>query len=107
MQDGFVSSKEILPEEENVPAVETTQQLDPKKKKDDSARVAFEGVETHLLELNAKCNEIIGQGESELIVSVSELPEEKYWEAICKELQKEGLENIEIIPSDGIKIILK
>ena len=107
LKDGFVSSMEILPEEEYVPAVETTQQLVPKKKKDDSARVAFEWVETHLLELNAKCNEIIGQGESELMVSVSELPEEKYWEAICKELQKEGLEQIEIIPSDGIKIILK
>ena len=107
MQDGFVSSIEILPEEKNEPAVETTQQLVPKKKKDDSGRIAFEWVETHLLELNTRCNEIIGQGESELMITISELPEEKYWEAICKELKKEGLEQIEIIPSDGIKIILK
>ena len=107
LQEGLVFGMEILPDEKNEPAVNTTQQQEvPKKKKDDSARVAFEWVETHLLELNAKCNEIIGQGESELMVSVSELPEEKYWEAICKELQKEGLENIEIIPGEGIKIRL-
>lgn len=107
LQDGFVSSMEFLPEDENVPAVETTQQIVPKKKKDDSGRIAFEWVETHLLELNTRCNEIIGQGESELMITISELPEEKYWEAICNELKKEGLEQIEIIPSDGIKIILK
>ena len=107
LQEGLVSGMEILPDEKNEPAVNTTQQQEvPKKKKDDSGRIAFEWVETHLLDLNARCNEIIGQGESELIVSVSELPEEKCWEAICKELKKEGLENIEILPGEGIKILL-
>ncbi len=106
LQDGFVSSIEILSEEENVPAVETTQQLVPKKKKDDSGRIAFEWVESHLLDLNARCNEVIGQGETELMITISELPEEKCWESICKELQKEGLENIEVIPGEGIKILL-
>ena len=106
LKDGLVSSMEILPDETNEPTMDTIQQEVPKKKKDDSGRIAFEWVETHLLDLNARCNEVIGQGEAELMLSLSELPEEKCWEAICKELKKEGLENIEILPGEGIKILL-
>ena len=106
LKDGLVSSIELLPDEERESVVETIQQEVPKKKKDDSGRIAFEWVESHLLDLNARCNEIIGQGETELMITISELPEEKCWESICKELQKEGLENIEILPGEGIKIRL-
>ena len=75
--------------------------------KDDSARVAFEWVDSHIAELNEKCNDVIGQGKNELILAVSDLPEEKYWERIREELVKAGLENVEIIPEKGIKIKLK
>jgi hypothetical protein len=37
----------------------------------------------------------------------SELPEEKCWENICKELIKAGLEQINILPGEGIQILLK
>ena len=75
--------------------------------KDDCERIAFEWVETHLLELNERCNEIIGQGNEELTLLASELPEAKYWEDICQELVKTGLDKVEILSSEGIKIILK
>lgn len=75
--------------------------------KDDSERVAFEWVDSHIAEMNEKCNDVIGQGNNELVLSVSDLPEEKYWERIREELVKAGLENVEIIPEKGIKIKLK
>ena len=75
--------------------------------KDDSERVAFEWVDSHIAELNEKCNDVIGQGNSELILEVGDLPEEKYWERIREELVKAELENVEIVPEKGIKIKLK
>ena len=75
--------------------------------KDDSERIAFDWVDSHITELNEKCNDIIGQGNSELLLTHSELPEEKYWGHVCDELVKAGLENVEMLPSEGIKIKLK
>ena len=75
--------------------------------KDDSERIAFDWVDSHITELNEKCNDIIGQGNSELLLTHSELPEEKYWGHVCDELVKAGLENVEILPGEGIKIKLK
>lgn len=81
--------------------------VEVESEKDDSERVAFEWVDSHIAELNEKCNDVIGQGNNELILAVSDLPEEKYWEGIREELVKAGLENVEIIPEKGIKIKLK
>ena len=106
MQDWCVQGMEII--ESQAP---TADKADPKKitakPKDDSARVAYEWVETHLLELNERCNEIIGQGNDELTLQASELPEERYWNAITQELIKAGLDQVEILSGEGIKIILK
>lgn len=74
--------------------------------RDDSGRMAFEWVDSHIAELNEKCNDAIGQGNNELVLEVGDLPEEKYWEHIREELVKSGLENVEIIPEKGIKIKL-
>ena len=104
IQDGFVSNVEILVDEQ--PIEEAPKQL-PANSQDQSARTAFEWVEDHLLELNERCNEIIGQGKNELVLSASELPDEKCWEDICKELIKAGLEQINILPNEGIQILLK
>lgn len=104
IQDGFVSNVEILVDEQ---PIEVTPKQLPANSQDESVRMAFEWVEEHLLELNERCNEIIGQGKNELVLSASELPEEKCWEDICKELMKAGLEQINILPSEGIQILLK
>ena len=75
--------------------------------KDDSERVAFDWVDSHIADLNEKCNDIIGQGNSELILTIVELPEEKYWGHVRDELVKAGLENVELLPNEGIKIKLR
>ena len=106
MQDWYVRGIEII--ESALPASDTTETKQVSKKtKDDSVRVAYEWVETHLLELNERCNEIIGQGNDELTLQASELPEERYWNAITQELIKAGLDQVEILSGEGIKIILK
>ncbi len=108
LRDGFVSEMLILAEETgSTPSDE--QKPTPTKSKDNSnsARIAFEWMETHLLALNDRCNEIIGQGKNELTLLSSELPEETCWEDICKELVKAGLEDVSILPSEGIKIQLE
>lgn len=104
IQDGFVSNVEILVDEQ---PIEVTPKQLPANSQDESVRMAFEWVEEHLLELNERCNEIIGQGKNELVLSASELPDEKCWENICKELIKAGLEQINILPGEGIQILLK
>ena len=104
IQDGFVTTMEILIEEQ---PIEEAPKPIPASSQDESVRIAFEWVEDHLLELNERCNEIIGQGKNELVLLASELPEEKCWENICKELIKAGLEQINILPGEGIQILLK
>jgi hypothetical protein len=104
IQDGFVSNVEILVDEQ---PIEVTPKQLPASSQDESVRMAFEWVEEHLLELNERCNEIIGQGKNELVLSASELPDEKCWGDICKELIKAGLEQINILPGEGIQILLK
>ncbi len=65
--------------------------------------MAFEWTEAHIIDLNEKCNEAIGQGKDSLVISAEELPAPESWDAICSELVRAGLENIEKVP-EGIKI---
>lgn len=67
--------------------------------------LAFEWVETHLMDLNSRCNEAIGLEQSELILSADELPVQESWPDICRELQRNDLEDVQCIP-EGIKINL-
>lgn len=67
--------------------------------------VAFEWADAHIMELNKRCNEAIGEGMTEIILTSDELPVKESWPAICKELEKNGLENVKCIPQ-GIKINL-
>ena len=68
--------------------------------------LAFEWAEAHVIELNDRCNEAIGQGKTELILMSEELPTKESWENICTELKRAGLEDVEVI-TDGIKINLQ
>lgn len=67
--------------------------------------LAFEWVEAHSIVLNERCNEAIGRGDTELILSVDELPVRDSWPDVCRELQRSGLSLVECV-ADGIKINL-
>lgn len=68
--------------------------------------LAFEWAEAHIIEINDRCNEAVGQGKEELILMAEELPMSDAWASICVELKKASLEDVEIVP-EGIKINLK
>ena len=67
--------------------------------------IAFEWAESHIFELNARCNDAIGQGLTEIILTADDLPTRESWENVCLELQRAGLEDVECI-AEGIKINL-
>ena len=67
--------------------------------------VAFEWADAHIMELNKRCNEAIGEGMTEIILTSDELPVKESWPAICKELEKNGLDDVKCIPQ-GININL-
>ncbi len=72
----------------------------------DYGLIAFEWTDAHILELNERCNEAIGRGETELLLTAEELPLQESWPSICNELQRSGLEDVECEPT-GIKIKFK
>lgn len=55
--------------------------------------IAFEWAESHIFELNARCNDAIGQGLTEIILTADDLPTRESWENVCLELQRAGLED--------------
>ena len=67
--------------------------------------LAFEWVEAHVIELNNRCNEAIGEGKNFVVIGADELPEKESWIEICKQLKKTEIENLECIP-EGIQINL-
>lgn len=67
--------------------------------------LAFEWVDTHILELNSRCNEAIGEYLSELTLLAEELPVRESWPDICRELMRSGLEEAKCLP-EGIRINL-
>lgn len=62
----------------------------PKDEEDDCPEdfclIAFQWVESHILELNAQCNEAIGEGLVEYLIPEDSLPVSESWDAICQEL---------------------
>ena len=67
--------------------------------------IAYEWVETHIIELNERCNEAIGEGKNVVILTAEELPDPKSWEAICAELIRAELTDVVCGP-EGIIINL-
>lgn len=67
--------------------------------------LAFEWSEAHILELNERCNEAIGQGKNEILIPLEKLPSPESWADICRELERAGLDKVKIV-TDGIAIIL-
>lgn len=67
--------------------------------------LAFEWVDAHAVELNERCNESIAQGFSSLLLDADELPAPESWPDICRELDRNGIENCECA-ENGIQIHL-
>lgn len=68
--------------------------------------IAFEWTESHIFDLNTRCNDAIGKGLPEIILTADELPTRESWPDICRELIRADLENVECVP-EGIKINLQ
>lgn len=67
--------------------------------------LAFEWVEANIMSLNDRCNEAMGQGKTELILTSEELPTQASWVCICRELGRNEYCDVECVPT-GIKINL-
>ncbi len=92
-------------DEDPVPEPDEEESNDTGPGEENYELVAFEWVEAHIFELNARCNEAIGEGMRDIILTADELPAKKSWPDICKELSRAGLEEVQCIP-EGIKINL-
>ncbi len=68
--------------------------------------MAFEWVDANIMELNDRCNEIIGQGLTDLDLKPQELPAAESWPAVCEELKRAELPHV-AWDTDGIHIKLK
>lgn len=68
--------------------------------------IAYEWVEANIMDLNARCNDAIGEGLTSIILQSEELPAKDSWQDLCKELNKAGLEDTQCV-TEGIKINLK
>ena len=69
---------------------DTPQKVDPPENYE---YLAFEWVDAHVMELNERCNESIAQGLSMLEITATELPARESWPDICRELERNGMEN--------------
>lgn len=67
--------------------------------------LAFEWVEAHIIDINNRCNEAIGEGESGVLIPADELPVKESWLDVCRQLEKVEIENSECVP-EGIQINL-
>ena len=67
--------------------------------------IAFEWAESHIFELNARCNDALGQGMTGLVLTADELPVRESWPDVCRELNRAELDDVECTP-EGIRINL-
>ena len=72
---------------------------------EDYSLLAFEWVESNIIDCNRRCNEAIGHGVADVMLTAEELPRKESWEDICEQLKREGLRDVETT-SSGIMIHL-
>ncbi|MBV6370937.1 hypothetical protein HIU56_10560 [Enterococcus faecium] len=94
-----VEENAVLEPEDNAPEPEEEPEVQ------NYELLAFEWADVHIFELNARCNEAIGENLSELILLAEELPVRESWADICRELIRAGLTDVQCV-SEGIKINL-
>ena len=64
-------------------------------------RLAFEWVDTHIGEINAKYNEAIAQNKSKMLIPAEDLPHPDSWTEVCDELKHNGVSVVDFC-EDGI-----
>lgn len=96
---------ETAPQLDNSQPGQENTELPEENESESFQLIAFEWTEAHIFELNARCNEAIGQNLPELLIYADELPVKESWEDICDELGRAGLEDVCCVP-EGIKINL-
>lgn len=58
---------------------------------EDYGLLAFQWVDAHVMELNERINEAIGQRKEDILITAEELPVQESWLEICKELERNDL----------------
>lgn len=97
----------VVPETEEIAESTEADDLDDSEELPENYElVAYEWVEKHIMELNTRCNEVLGEGKTSVLIAVEELPGKESWLEICKQLKKNQIENLECVP-EGILINLK
>ena len=71
----------------------------------DYALIAFQWVEANLLALNNRCNDIISEGLTTMLISADELPHRDSWADVCDELMRNGFSTA-VVQEDGIEVAL-
>ena len=99
----YMTSKEKPEEIETDPIEDIDEDEDDTEVPVNYELMAFEWAEANVIGLNERCNNAVGEGKEEMLIPADELPVPESWESICTELNRAGLENLEIIP-EGIKI---
>lgn len=70
---------------------------------EDYGLLAFQWVDAHIIELNERINEAIGQRKADILITAEELPVQESWLEICKELERNDLTGASCC-NDGILI---
>lgn len=99
----YMTSKEKPKEIETDPSEDIDDDEDDTEVPVNYELMAFEWAEANVIGLNERCNNAVGEGKEEMLIPGDELPVPESWESICTELNRAGLENLEIVP-EGIKI---
>ena len=68
--------------------------------------IAYEWVEAHIMELNTRLNEAIGEKREVLLLTPAELPAKESWEKVREELIRAELHDVECT-DEGIKIYIR
>lgn len=101
-----VAERQPQPCPETEPELPEDQDQTPEQESVDYGLLAFEWVEANLQELNARCNEVIAQGQDGFRILAAQLPHGDSWAPICKELLRNGFTAAEPL-ADGIQVQIK
>ena len=71
----------------------------------DYALIAFQWVEANLLLLNSRCNDVIAEGLTDMLIPVYDLPHPDSWAEVCEELTRNGFTEASV-RDDGIRVEL-
>lgn len=91
--------------QQNKESSESEETADNETQPENYELIAFEWVEAHIMELNERCNEAIGNGMTELLIKADELPVPESWLDICHELERADICEVKCV-QEGIKINL-